>query len=228
MTSQGPDKGQKQRGNNLNCDAFVLFAVNLCHSPQTLFHPFYCQAPSTLSSSFSLLSRYIISKEEAESSMASSSSSGSGSSDGDGSPPISRTGEDHLFTILLLLPVESILSFSFTCKKFRSLACSDSLWESVCRREWGPASVDALRSSYLLHDGHGTTDGRLNKFPSSWIKIYRQVSRLDSIACHNLLGLELGQEDSALPSPRASHSLNFVSDSLVVFGGGCEGGNINN
>ncbi|KAK4802647.1 hypothetical protein SAY86_000850 [Trapa natans] len=167
--------------------------------------------------------------EEAENSSASSSSSTTSccsSSASDRSQPISRAGDDHLFSILLLLPVESILSFSSTCKKFRTLACSDVLWESVCRREWGPASVDALRSSYIWSpdDCHGGTDSRSNKLTSSWIDIYRQVSRLDSIACHSLSGFLGGQEDSTLPSPRASHSLNFVSDSMVLFGGGCEGG----
>lgn len=151
-----------------------------------------------------------------------SSTAGSSSPSSDGSPSISRLAQDHLFTTLLLLPIKSILSFSSTCKKFRSLSCSDSLWESICRREWGPTTVDALRSSYLVPRGQGAD----NKLNWSWMNIYRQVSRLDSVTCHNLLAL-LVEEEAALPrpSPRASHSLNFVSDCLVLFGGGCEGGN---
>ncbi|KAK3411190.1 F-box/kelch-repeat protein At1g51550-like [Eucalyptus grandis] len=127
----------------------------------------------------------------------------------DGSP-ISNLAPDHLFSILLLLPFDSIVCFSMTCKKLRTLACSDALWESICRRDWGPTLVDALKSSYY----------REGEFP--WMKIYNHVLHLDSVACHNLS--ETGGGEMVLPSPRASHSLNFVSDCLVLFGGGCEGG----
>ena len=58
------------------------------------------------------------------------------------------------------------------------------------------------------------------QFP--WMRLYKQVSLLDSISCHKLTDPDSTQ--SLLPSPRASHSLNFVSDCLVLFGGGCEGG----
>ncbi|CAN1139630.1 F-box/kelch-repeat protein At1g51550 [Linum perenne] len=137
-----------------------------------------------------------------------SSSSFSSSS----SSPIFNMASDHLFTILHLLPVESILSFSTTCKKFRSLATSDSLWQSVCTREFGTSSVDALIRSSLLP----------NSTSNRWMSLYRQVSRLDSVSCIRLVpdpDAQLG-----IPSPRASHSLNFISDCLVLFGGGCEGG----
>lgn len=40
---------------------------------------------------------------------------------------------------------------------------------------------------------------------------------MDSVRCHRLSDLDF-------PSARASHSLNFVSDCLVLFGGGSEGG----
>lgn len=54
-----------------------------------------------------------------------------------------------------------------------------------------------------------------------WMRLYKEVSLLDSVSCH-----KLSDPDGELvfPSPRASHSLNFVSDCLVLFGGGCEGG----
>lgn len=122
--------------------------------------------------------------------------------------PILNLAQDHLFTILLLLPTDSILSFAMTCKRFRSLTSSDTLWESICRRDWGPTAADALKSSshhQLL----------------TWMGLYKQVSQLDHVCCHKLSdpGGEL-----VFPSPRASHSLNFVSDCLVLFGGGCEGG----
>lgn len=132
-------------------------------------------------------------------------STGSGGHN-DGSP-ISSVAPDHLFTILLLLPIDSILSFSITCSKFRALASSDTLWEAICRREWGSTSVDALKSYHL------------SQLP--WMRVFKQLSHLDSVYCHRLSHPDA---QSSLPSPRASHSLNFVSDCLVLFGGGCEGG----
>ncbi|OAY54505.1 F-box/kelch-repeat protein At1g51550 [Manihot esculenta] len=124
------------------------------------------------------------------------------------SSPITNMDTDHLFTILLRLPIDSVISFSMTCKRFRSLTSSDSLWESICRRDWGPTSVDALKSS-------------VNNQHLPWMRLYKQVSQLDSICCHKLCNPD---PESVLPSARASHSLNFVSDCLVLFGGGCEGG----
>lgn len=128
--------------------------------------------------------------------------------DGPSSPspsPMSQIGQDQIFCILQLLPVESILSFSMTCRKFRSLASSDSLWELICRRDWGPNSVDGLRESRT----------------ASWKSLYQQLSQLGSVSCSRLLAV-----DGIFPRPRASHSLNFVSDCLVLFGGGCEGGQL--
>ncbi|GAV59447.1 F-box domain-containing protein/Kelch_3 domain-containing protein/Kelch_4 domain-containing protein, partial [Cephalotus follicularis] len=121
--------------------------------------------------------------------------------------PILNLAQDHLFSILLILPIDSVLSFAMTCKRLRSVARSDTLWESICRRDWGPTSVDAIKSS-----------GHHQLVP--WMRLYKQVSQLDLVCCHKLS--DLGGEVS--PSPRASHSLNFVSDCLVLFGGGSEGG----
>ncbi|XP_010545610.1 PREDICTED: F-box/kelch-repeat protein At1g51550-like [Tarenaya hassleriana] len=126
---------------------------------------------------------------------------------GSSSTPIMNLAQDHLFAILHLLPVDSILSFSMTCKRFRDLACSDGLWEAVCRRKWGPATVEALKSS--SRDGF------------AWMKLFERVRKLDSVCCHVIPNPDA---ESLLPSPRASHSLNFVTDYLVLFGGGCEGG----
>lgn len=123
---------------------------------------------------------------------------------------ITHMGQDHLFSILLLLPIDSIISFFMTCKRFRSLANSDTLWESICRRDWGHSSMDALKSSIEHHH---------RQVP--WTKLYKQVSQLDSVSCHRLSD---PNDNKVVPSPRASHSLNFVSDCLVLFGGGCEGG----
>ncbi|KAM1274607.1 hypothetical protein ACFX1Q_025403 [Malus domestica] len=144
----------------------------------------------------------------AETSSTSRSSSSSFGYSFNGSP-ISNIAQDHLLTILLLLPVDSILCFAMTCKKFRALAASDSLWESICRRDWGPKTVEALKASNFGHQ----------QLP--WMRLYKQVSRVDSVYCH-----KFSDPDGELgfPSPRASHSLNFVSGCLVLFGGGCEGG----
>uniref|UniRef100_A0A7N0RGD7 F-box domain-containing protein n=1 Tax=Kalanchoe fedtschenkoi TaxID=63787 RepID=A0A7N0RGD7_KALFE len=129
---------------------------------------------------------------------------------GDGGASIVCLSQDHLFSILLLLPVDSILSFAMTCKRFRSLACSDPLWEPVCRRDWGEACFEAMKSSLTPRNGSSGGD--------FWMRAYEQVARLDAVRCRRLdcVGCE--------PSARASHSLNFVSDCLVLFGGGCEGG----
>ncbi|WOK95002.1 F-box/kelch-repeat protein [Canna indica] len=124
-------------------------------------------------------------------------------------PSITQMSSDHIISVLLLLPVESILSFSMTCKRFRSLASADSLWEPICRREWGGGRVDALIASFTPQERQ-----RL-----SWKRLYAQVSQLSSLSCRRL-----SSRSGGLPSPRASHSLNLVSDWLVLFGGGCEGG----
>ena len=127
-----------------------------------------------------------------------------------GGSPILNLSQDHLFTILLLLTIDAIMSLSLTCKRLRAIiTCSDSLWESLCTRDWGSSFVDALKCH--------------SEFP--WIRLYKQVYVMDCVYCYKLcdpnscLELELD-----FPSPRASHSLNFVSDCLVLFGGGREGG----
>ncbi|XVF23203.1 hypothetical protein REPUB_Repub13aG0016800 [Reevesia pubescens] len=132
-----------------------------------------------------------------------------------GISPIANLAPDHLFTILLLLPIDSILSFGLTCKKFRYLATSNTLWESICRRDWGTTAVDSLKSSF-----HGDDDEDHHQL-LPWIRLYKQVSQLHSVCCYNLSHPD---PDLVLPTPRASHSLNFVSGCLLMFGGGCEGG----
>ncbi|KNA10429.1 hypothetical protein SOVF_144470 [Spinacia oleracea] len=128
--------------------------------------------------------------------------------------PISNLVQDHFFSILLLLPINSILSFAQTCKKFNSLASSDALWEPICRRDWGPTCVDSLKSSCFV-----ANYGEVNYMP--WMKVYKQVAQLGSVSC---LKLSDPVVHTLVPCPRASHSLNFVSNCLVLFGGGCEGG----
>lgn len=116
---------------------------------------------------------------------------------------------DHITSVLLLLPFDSILAFALTCKKFRSLALSESLWELVCRRDWGNGTIDSFLAT--LSDKERTE--------LSYRKLYEKVSMLGSLSCRRL-----ACKDGVFPKPRASHSLNLVSDWLVLFGGGCEGG----
>lgn len=44
---------------------------------------------------------------------------------------------------------------------------------------------------------------------------------MGSVSCLRLTPVD---DDMVAPTPRASHSLSFLSDCLVLFGGGCEGG----
>ncbi|KAE9616337.1 hypothetical protein Lal_00017364 [Lupinus albus] len=127
---------------------------------------------------------------------------------GSSSSPITNIAKDHLLTILLLLPIDAILSLSMTCKRFKDITSSDTLWKSLSSRDLGSTCVDALLYKY--------------QHPISWMRLYKQVYQLDSVCCHRLCDTHGGDLD--FPSARASHSLNFVSNSLVMFGGGCEGG----
>lgn len=120
---------------------------------------------------------------------------------------LAHMGQDVIVSILLFLPPEAILCCSMVCRRFRVIASADSLWESICRRDWGGCSVDAL------------LDDRRGEIPS-WKKLYQEVSQLGSLYCRQLSSGDGGE----LPRPRASHSLSFVSDCLVVFGGGYQGG----
>lgn len=146
--------------------------------------------------------------EESEGSGSGNNQSYSSSSSSSGSA-ISNMAQDYLFTILLLLPIDAILSLSMTCKRFRALSSSHTLWRSLCKRDFGSTCVDSLLNSSNNNQHH--------HFP--WMRLYKQVSLMDSVCCHKLLVSDLD-----FPAARASHSLNFVSDCLVLFGGGCEGG----
>lgn len=146
--------------------------------------------------------------------MASSSSSSPSTSFSSSLPSYSYSSiiqmdREHLISILLLLPVESIMSFSMTCRRLRFMASSDSLWKEICRRDWGGGVVDAFVTSVSSDD----------RREISWKRLYHRVSQAGFLSCRRLL-----VKDGISPRPRASHSLNFVSDCLVLFGGGCEGG----
>ncbi|KAL3528498.1 hypothetical protein ACH5RR_007820 [Cinchona calisaya] len=146
-----------------------------------------------------------------------SSSSSNGLSSSSSSSPVCRIPEDHLFSVLLRLPIDSILSFGMTCRRLRSLTYSDALWESICRRDWGPFSVDDLIKAAAPAAAASSHHDPI--FP--WKKLYRQLHQFDSVYCRRLVA---APDPQSLPCARASHSLNFVSGCLVLFGGGCEGG----
>ncbi|KAK7293940.1 hypothetical protein RJT34_16821 [Clitoria ternatea] len=140
--------------------------------------------------------------------MEEAEASASGNNHSYSESPITNIAHDYLLTILLLLPIDAVLSLSMTCKRFRTLTSSETLWKSLCKRDLGSTFVDALSSTNHHH-----------QFP--WMRLYKQVSQMDFVCSHKLLD-PLGDLD--FPAARASHSFNFVSDCLVLFGGGCEGG----
>lgn len=118
--------------------------------------------------------------------------------------------EDQLLLILMLLPVQSILYLGMTCKRFSSLlSLSDTLWESLCIRDW------KFQDLGLVDDDDD--DASCSKFK----KLYRRLHQLQFMSCRVL---SLSDPD-VYPGPRASHSLNFLSGSLLLlFGGGSDGG----
>ncbi|KAF9613308.1 hypothetical protein IFM89_006818, partial [Coptis chinensis] len=83
-------------------------------------------------------------------------------------------------------------------------------------RDWGIffVNVDAILGSCS-----SSQDMRHQQL--SWRKLYQKISQLGSVNC---LRLAVVDDNLLLPTPRASHCLNFVSDCLVLFGGGYEGG----
>ncbi|KAK9734139.1 hypothetical protein RND81_04G117500 [Saponaria officinalis] len=145
---------------------------------------------------------------------------------------INKIGEDQMYSILVLLPIKSILSFAQTCRKFQSLVSSDCFWESICRRDWGSTSVDALKSSSFSIFSNNNNNNNINNNNNDnndnnsgsvrWMKLYKRVAEMGTVMCNKMS--ESVEDDSMIPCPRASHSLNFVSNFLVLFGGGCEGG----
>ncbi|KAG0476579.1 hypothetical protein HPP92_012952 [Vanilla planifolia] len=122
---------------------------------------------------------------------------------------ITQMNEDHLLPILCLLPLDSIISFSMTCRRFRSLSSSEVIWEGICRREWGSGAVDALLDSLSSHERREVC----------WKRLYQRISQVNLLSCKRLFN-----RDGNFPTPRASQSLNFVSDCLILFGGGSQGG----
>jgi hypothetical protein len=129
------------------------------------------------------------------------------------SPPIAQLGYDQLLSVLRLLPPEAVLSFAATCRAFRAWASSDALWEALCRRDWGARAAAALAER--RRDRERTGGGA----PPPWRRVYAEVARLGALSARRV------PVRGASPRPRASHSLNLVAGWLVLFGGGCEGGN---
>jgi hypothetical protein len=123
-------------------------------------------------------------------------------------PPIAQLGYDQVLSVLCLLPADAVLSFSATCRVFRAWASSDALWEALCRRDWGARAAAALAERR-----------RVERRGAPWRRVYAEVARLSALSARRV------PVKGASPRPRASHSLNLVAGWLVLFGGGCEGGN---
>jgi len=151
--------------------------------------------------------------ERMEEDEAGASTSTSSSSSPPPPPPIAQLGYDQVLSILRLLPPEAVLSFAATCRAFRAWASSDALWEALCRRDWGTRATAALAER--RRDRHGGGGGLL----APWRRVYAEVARLGALSARRV------PFRGASPRPRASHSLNLVAGWLVLFGGGCEGGN---
>lgn len=111
---------------------------------------------------------------------------------------------DQLVAILQFLPVQSLIAFGLTCKRFREIADSDNLWAYICVREWGRRAVQTWPN-------HGKERG-------GWKMVYRQMLMLKAGSWRKVEQGDVG------PAPRASHSLYTVADNLSVYGGGCQGG----
>lgn len=118
--------------------------------------------------------------------------------------PVEHLGYDQVLSILRRLPAEAVLSFAATCRAFRAWASSDVLWEALFRRDCGGRAAAALAE---------------RRRDRPWRRVYADVARLGALSARRL------RVKGVSPRPRASHSLNLVAGWLVVFGGGCEGGN---
>ncbi|CAM8986491.1 unnamed protein product [Rhodiola kirilowii] len=104
--------------------------------------------------------------------MADSSSTSSVASYGGAS--IIYLSQDQLFSILLLLPVDSILSFALTCKRIQVVGVFRfAMGACMPPRPWGQACVDAMKSSFKPGNGWGSE--------ISWLQVYKQVKQLDSV-----------------------------------------------
>lgn len=117
---------------------------------------------------------------------------------------LSTLGSDQVLAILVCLPVQSVIAFGLTCKRFRVIAESDDLWACICNREWGSRAVHAWPV--------------LSKDRKGWKRVYRQMLMLKAASWRRVRQLDVG------PAPRASHSMNSIAGKVTVFGGGCTGG----
>lgn len=111
---------------------------------------------------------------------------------------------DQIVTILQFLPVQSIVAFGLTCKRYWEIAEGDELWAFICVREWGSRAVQAWPM--------------LGKDKKRWKRVYRQMLMLKAGSWRKV------DQGPVIPAPRASHSLNTVAGMVTVFGGGCQGG----
>ncbi|KAL3699520.1 hypothetical protein R1sor_017542 [Riccia sorocarpa] len=122
----------------------------------------------------------------------------------DGEHGIGLLGADQILTIIQHLPIQSIIAFGMTCKRYKAISETDALWVHVCKREWGSRAVDAWPTSGRQKVG--------------WKGLYRQMLLLGAAAWQRM------QQGPVFPTPRASHTMNVVKGKVTIFGGGSDGG----
>ncbi|KAG6550117.1 hypothetical protein Mapa_008073 [Marchantia paleacea] len=122
----------------------------------------------------------------------------------DGESGIGLLGADQILAIIQHLPIQAVISFGMTCKRYKAIAETDALWLNICKREWGSRAVEAWPSA-----------GRQK---AGWKGLYRQMVVLGAAAWQRV------QQGPVSPTPRASHTMNVVDGRITIFGGGCDGG----
>ena len=118
--------------------------------------------------------------------------------------PFSTLQTDHLVRILQLLDTRSVVAFSHTCKQNRDVAISDAVWKVLCHQEWGSESCNQIPHGIIERAG--------------WFGLWSDMATLDSATWREVP--QLGPR----PNVRASHSMSSVYGSLLIYGGGCDGG----
>ncbi|OAE20955.1 hypothetical protein AXG93_3846s1140 [Marchantia polymorpha subsp. ruderalis] len=126
-----------------------------------------------------------------------------GDDEEDGESGIGLLGADQILAIIQHLPIQAVISFGMTCKRYKAIAETDALWLNICKREWGSRAVEAWPSA-----------GRQK---AGWKGLYRQMVVLGAAAWQRV------QQGPVSPTPRASHTMNVVNGRITIFGGGCDG-----
>ncbi|KAM7483980.1 hypothetical protein LguiB_008563 [Lonicera macranthoides] len=142
------------------------------------------------------------------------------------SSPPSTIHDCALLAHLRLQNPPNIVNKSKTFVSFNLLhTFLDLLWQSSKDRERGTARV-RVRDRERNGDVWESSMQSRWVYGISWRKLYQRVYHLDSVSCRTLSDPTppLVIDQFQHPRPRASHSLNFLSGCLLLFGGGSDGG----